>query len=324
VACAVFGREKGSPQRGNIAMAIVDIARGQSVRIPALQLTHGREFVGILKASDGETLIVEVDEKSAGRLPDDIDDLLVITWVNEGIQRACPIIVRSHSERALVAQVVIQERREAPRMRVDVQLEYLSVPPSKVKDTAEEVMSRVNTTADPTSEALSYLNKGDDPLLALQGEVAQLREIIQQLVINIADLTAIVVGGTPAQMPANQPRSPLVILNCSSTGVGFITTEPLQEGDYLRLTLTLRTIPMTIIECMGVVVRCLALEQRESDGQGMRRYDIGVRYTHIHETDRERLIHYLFKVQRKLLRDLKEAREATGEQQKKSFLPVNV
>lgn len=304
-------------------MTIIDIPRGQHVKIPAVQLTSGREFTGMLKASDGETLVLELDEQFDGRLPEHVDDLCVVTWIKDGLQRACPIIVRSHSARAIVAQVVIQERREAPRLRVDVQVQYEVVAPTRVKETSEEVLSRVNTTEDPASEALNLLNNGStDPLLQLKGEVAQLREIIQELVVNIADLTALVVGGTPPQAPANQPRTPLAIMNCSSTGLGIIVTESLQEGDYLRLQLVLRTVPKTMIECMGVVVRCIALERREGEAAG-RRYDVGVRYTHIHESDRERLIHYLFKVQRKLLRDLKEARDVTGEQQKKVNSPVH-
>ncbi|MRR32373.1 hypothetical protein EG834_19065, partial [bacterium] len=75
-----------------------------------------------------------------------------------------------------------------------------------------------------------------------------------------------------------------------------------------RLEMKLRATPAIRIECMGAVVRCARMQRAGDDPS--ERYDVGVRFTHIHEADRERLIHHLFKVQRHLLRDRKEARDA--------------
>lgn len=307
------------------AMPLIDLVPGQAVTIPALQLSNGQPFKGELKTSDGENLLFELSGNARGQVPERLEELYVVTWQQDGVQRACPVIVRKHTPVSLTAQVVIKERREAPRLRVDVHILYEPVLADNVKETAEMVMARVNTAAAPFSEGLEYMNKPEDPLVALQGEVAQLREIIQELVMNVADLTALVVGGAPPRVPGNQPRTPLVVLNCSSTGVGFIAADPLQEGDYMKMTLTLRTTPKTIIECMGVVVRSVQLEGRagEAGGEG-RRYDTGVRFTHIHENDRERLIHYLFKVQRKLLRDMKEAKVNAEDERERANSAVRV
>jgi c-di-GMP-binding flagellar brake protein YcgR len=99
---------------------------------------------------------------------------------------------------------------------------------------------------------------------------------------------------------------PLAVVDCSSLGVGFIASNSMATGDYLRIDMKLRATPAIHIECMGCIVRCMRMERQQD---GPERYDVGVRFTHIHESDRERLIHHLFKVQRRLLRDRKEALE---------------
>jgi hypothetical protein len=285
---------------------IVDIACGQEVRIPALQLTDGQEFRGTITSSDGEMLIIELEGASGGAVPIKIDQVLVMTWNTDGIQRACPILVRSRQPRTLSVRVVIQERREAPRVRADMQLAYEVIAAEQVKEIADEVMAKVNTLSEPESEAFQLLRKDDDPLAELRQDMHDLRQMLGELMAKVDDLTGIVSGTKP---PSARGRilQPVTILNCSSTGVGFLAREPHAEGEYLRMRITLRTTPQAVIDCMGVVMRASPCERPASES-GSPPHDIGVRFTHIHEADRERMIHYLFKVQRRILRDLKEAR----------------
>jgi len=285
---------------------IVDIACGQEVQIPALQLTNGQEFRGAIKSGDGEILLIELDGKSSGVIPVIAEEVLVMTWNADGIQRACPILVRSRQPRALSVRVVIQERREAPRVRAEMQLAYEVIPAEQIKEIADEVMAKVNTLSEPESEAFQLLRKDDDPLAELRQDMHDLRQMLGELMAKVDDLTAIV-SGTKTQSARGRILQPVSILNCSSTGVGFLAREPHGEGDYLRMRITLRTTPQAVIDCMGVVMRVAPCE-RPAGESGSPPHDIGVRFTHIHEADRERLIHYLFKVQRRLLRDLKEAR----------------
>jgi len=290
---------------------IVDIACGQGVQIPALQLTSGQEFRGTVKSSDGEMLVLELEADPRGCIPVVADKVLVMTWNADGIQRACPILIRSRQPRTLSVRVVIQERREAPRVRADMQLAYEVIAADQVKETADEVMAQVNTLSEPESEAFQLLRKDDDPLAELRQDMHDLRQMLGELMTKVDDLTAIV-SGTKPQSARGRILQPLTILNCSSTGVGFLAREPHKEGDYLRMRITLRTSPQAVIDCMGVVMREARCE-RPASQSGLPPHDIGVRFTHIHEADRERLIHYLFKVQRRILRDLKEARTSMGQ-----------
>jgi hypothetical protein len=291
-------------------MAVLDIASGQKVTIPAIQLTNGKIFAGEIRASDGQSLVVDLSAVCRGNLPTRVDEMCVMTWEADGAHRSCPILIRSHTQRSMVAQVVIQERRESPRMRIDMTLSYEKIVPSMVKTIAEEVMARVNTVGEgePT-DTFKLLRKADDDIMELHREIGQLREMMADAIARIDALTSIVTGH---ELPGGREHHPMQILNISSTGVGFLGTEQLHSGDYLRLHMEVKASPRTVIDCMGVVVRCTPMEVLE--GHPLPRYDVGVRYTHIHETDRESLIHYLFKVQRRLLRDLKGARLSMAEQ----------
>lgn len=289
-------------------MAILNIASGQCVQIPAIQLSNGRAFTGVIKASDGETLVIEL-EGGSGVIPRQVDELCVLTWQADGLQRSCPILIRSKTHNSIIGQVVIQERREAPRVRAEMQITYELVPPDKVREVSDEVMARINNLSAPDNEATKLLRNQGDPLAMIRDEIALLRDRMNDMMAKL-DLMMSIITDDQQRTPTKVLR-PISVMNCSSSGLGFLTDLAQQEGDYLHLRLALRTIPQTMIDCMGVVVRCSKLEQ-QSEQAGAARFDVGIRFTHIHESDRERLIHYLFKVQRRILRDMKEARDAVA------------
>lgn len=289
-------------------MAIVEIGRTQRISIPTLRLTNGSPFEGAVKISDSETLIVELDDGQSGRVPQKIDQKYMLAWEKDGQQRSCPFLVRSHSGRELVGQLIVAERREAPRLHIEMDLRYEVVPAVDVAEAAEQVMARVNTAEESGSQSLQMLKAGDDPLEMMRQEIQSLREIIQELSLRMEDFAAAVRGEAPLAGQHGMLR-PVSVIDISSLGIGFIASSPLAAADTLRIELRLRATPAIQIECMGCVVRCAPLDPAPGH-EGPVQYDVGVKFTHIHESDRERLIHHLFKVQRRLLRDRKEARES--------------
>lgn len=289
-------------------MAIVEIGRAQRIRVPTLRLTNGEPFDGVVKISDSETMIVELDGRQTGRVPQKIDQKYVLAWEKDNVQRSCPFLVRSHTGRELVGQLIVAERREAPRLHIEMDLRYEAVPADDVNEVAEQVMSRVNTAEEPGSQSLQMLKSGDDPLEMMRQEIQSLREIIQELAIRMEDFAAAVRGEAPSMSKHGMMR-PVSVIDCSSLGVGFIASSPMAAGETIRIEMKLRATPAIYIECMGCIVRCAPLEPT-SGHEGPEQYDFGVKFTHIHEADRERLIHHLFKIQRRLLRDRKEARDS--------------
>lgn len=292
-------------------MAAIEIASGQVVHIPAIRLTSGEPFEGIVSVSDGETLIIEVSNDRKGRIPSLIDPKCVLNWQKRETHQSCPIRICSQTDRKLVTQVIIQERREAPRVRADIQLHYQMIKPDAVRQIADEVMMRVNALGDPDSETSQLLRKVDDPLDQIHTEISELRELIKELMSKVDRIDGRLNGDIPEVSEAS--LTPLIISNCSSTGVGFITDKVYQEGDYLRLHMSLPTTPRTVIDCVGIIVRSETCPAQEEISNDKPHFDLGVRFTHIHESDRERLIQYLFRIQRRNLRDRKEARQALAE-----------
>ena len=288
-------------------MAVLDIALGQVVSIPALQLTNGEVFEGQVRASDGEKLVIEISKDNDGRVPDSADETCVLVWECNGMRRTVPILVRSKSTHAIVGQIIIQEQRRSPRVRVEMQLTYELVLPAQIRDIAEEVMARVNSLDNEASETTQLLQNIEDPIGEIRGELNILREMVSELIVKVDDLTHMMSGDAPRS--SHRYKHPLGIQNCSGTGLGFIASEPHLEGEYLRMNMSMRTVPPTVIDCMAVVVRCSPLDPPAGQEQS-KRYDIGVQFSHIHEVDREKLIRYLFKVQRRTLRDRREARES--------------
>lgn len=289
-------------------MAIVEIGRTQRISIPTLRLTNGDPFGGVVKISDSETLIVELDGSQNGRIPQKIDQKYMLAWEKKGMQRSCPFLVRSHTGHELIGQLIVAERREAPRLHIEMDLRYEVVPADDVNEVAEQVMSRVNTAEEPGSQSLQMLKANDDPLEMMRQEIQSLREIIQELSLRMEDFAAAVRGEAPIMSKHGMMR-PVSVIDCSSLGVGFIASSPLAGGDTIRIEMKLRATPAIHVECMGCIVRCARLEPAPGH-EGPEHYDVGVKFTHIHESDRERLIHHLFKIQRRLLRDRKEARES--------------
>src|SRR5690606_18480164 len=117
---------------------------------------------------------------------------------------------------------------------------------------------RVDTTEQPYSDTRQMLRGGEDPIDLLRAEVSMLRDILGEMSDKLDRIEAAIFGEIDPDR--RRVHRPLSVLNCSGTGLGMIVSQPHLEGDYLRLTIRLRTVPQTVIECMGAVVRCTRLE----------------------------------------------------------------
>ena len=292
-------------------MTVVDIPNGQVVHIPTIRLPDGLPFEGTVLVSDGETLVIEVSDMRKGRLPGQTEDQCIMNWETTKARRSCPIRICSRTDRKIVAQVIIEERRQAPRVRADIHLRYKIIEPSDVREVADEVMMRVNALGDPESETTQLLRKAEDPIEQIHIEISELCEMLKDLMTKVDRIEARLNG--EIQTPMEELMTPIFISNCSSTGVGFITEMTHEEGDYVRMHMSLPTTPRTVIDCVGVVARNEVYPGNDETPGQSTRHDVGIRFTHIHESDRERLIQYLFRIQRRELRDRKEAMQALAE-----------
>lgn len=104
--------------------------------------------------------------------------------------------------------------------------------------------------------------------------------------------------GEPA--PPSPHRSDRAI-NISGDGVAFASESEIEPGTKMHLTFDLTRFPHRTIECLGEVVSCEPLEGEPGT------VVVRVKYTHIREIDRDRIINYVFKIQRRQIRHLRAA-----------------
>jgi len=82
--------------------------------------------------------------------------------------------------------------------------------------------------------------------------------------------------------------------NISEGGIGFILKEEVEKGQLLEMEILMPSFPTAVMKIWGKVVRTTPLPEGE--------YRVGIEYTHIKEEYQDRIVHYLFKKQREMLR----------------------
>ena len=90
--------------------------------------------------------------------------------------------------------------------------------------------------------------------------------------------------------------------NLSEGGIGFAMKEEVEEGQFLEMEILMPSFPTAVMKVWGKVVRTNPLPEGG--------YRVGVEYTHIEEDDQDRIVRYLFKKQREILRCKKTSKKA--------------
>ncbi len=85
-------------------------------------------------------------------------------------------------------------------------------------------------------------------------------------------------------------------VNISGAGIRFISDQPIKKGSFLKLQICIPLFPSFVIPVLGQVIWSRKKENA---------HEIGVKFTAIHEDDRDALIHYIFIRQRRLIRKAK-------------------
>lgn len=201
----------------------------------------------------------------------------------------------------MIRQVSNDEKRDSLRLHCDVDVHFHTLKPEELNSMADTLLGRVNPTLEPESvvEEIMHSESHEE---ALRSEMTLVRRLLEKLTMQMDHLTQVVEG---RNIQLVRPEfQPLEVVDCSATGVAMRLREAMPIGTYLKLRLDFKTLPKMSLECIGVAVRC----GEETDDRGIGAYhEIGVRFTHIHETDRERIVRHLFKIQRNMLRDRRAA-----------------
>lgn len=283
-------------------MATLNIALHQDVKIPELLMSNGKSFSGRVESNEAESLVVRFDPKLQARKESrNSNELYIMTWTSNSRNQSSPVLVRKIAKGELVCQVVIEERRRSIRVHCDLSLVVQIIEPDALAETVEELMSRVGPEGEPESvvERLLRPEIQDD---ALRVELNTIRELIDHLSSQVDHLTRVVEGDSA---PVNEGEIEVnEVLDCSATGLAFRHETAFEVGSFFKAHLEFHQTPKVTVDCIGVIVRT---ESRSDQARHTDQFDHGLRFTHIHEEDRERIVRQVFKVQRSLLRDRKVA-----------------
>ena len=89
-------------------------------------------------------------------------------------------------------------------------------------------------------------------------------------------------------------------LYISGSGISMVVTHPLQVGQLLDVSLSIPGFPLGVFRAQGKIMRSSRLMGDESH-----LYEAGVRFLDLNEEQRERLISFTFRQQRKVIREKK-------------------
>lgn len=89
-------------------------------------------------------------------------------------------------------------------------------------------------------------------------------------------------------------------VNISGSGISLIITHPLEIGQFVDISLSIPGFPMGVFRAQGEVKRMSPLKGKESH-----LYEAGIQFLNLNEDQRERLISFTFRQQRKTIRQRK-------------------
>ena len=89
-------------------------------------------------------------------------------------------------------------------------------------------------------------------------------------------------------------------LNISGSGISMVITRPLEIGQLLDISLSIPDFPLGVFRARGEVMRSSQLKGEESH-----LYEAGIRFLDLNEEQRERLISFTFRQQRRTIRQRK-------------------
>jgi len=93
----------------------------------------------------------------------------------------------------------------------------------------------------------------------------------------------------------------LETVDISGSGVSLVVSTAVEVGLLLDISLFIPDFPLGVFNVQGEVIR---VEPKQGDNSGL--YEIGIKFLNMSDEERERLISYTFRQQRRTIRDTKE------------------
>ncbi len=139
-----------------------------------------------------------------------------------------------------------------------------------------------------------------DRYIDMEGDISLVEQMVLDLLISINEkLDSLIKSIAKDKLPENQNlcfKQPRYV-NISGAGIRFFSDSEIKKGACLKLYICVPLFPPFVISTLGKVVWVKKEEFK---------YKIGVKFTAIHQDDKDALIHYIFVKQRKIIKKSKE------------------
>lgn len=140
-----------------------------------------------------------------------------------------------------------------------------------------------------------------DKYKEIEGSITIADQVILDLLVSINDklefLTRVLANNKEPDKANLCFKKPSYV-NISGGGIRFLSDSQIKKGTFLKIRICVPLFPPFVITTLGKVIWTQKEEYK---------YKVGVKFTAIHEDDRDALIHYIFIKQRKLIRKSKES-----------------
>lgn len=270
----------------------------QIVQIEDLPLGRGDEyFIGRVAETRGGEVVIEHEWAELNLTPEQMRAQFKMTWRTDRGSRYCPVKIVSDKAGRLQCRLVFVEQRGDVRVRCDADLHFLLLSDEAVNHAAQEVMSQVTSIVDAESDA-DRLMRADEDEDAMHTEAVAIRRLLEKLTHQMDHLIDAVEGRAPKF--DDDELQAAEVLDLSGSGMAFRHGADHAAGAFLRLRIDVHGMAGLPVEVVGQIIR---VDTRTGEEFRPEHFNIGVRFTHIREIDRERIIHHIFKAQRNQLRN---------------------
>lgn len=278
-------------------MAKIDsLKAGQSIALRLTEDVAAPPLHGSVASILRGTIQIEISEAaSQTSAPYATGKSCILVWQEQGQGEQAPARIEARTDDALtVRPEEPMEMRKSLRVPLNAVVSYETIAPERVEQVAEEIRNMTSASSEDPANVDRLFHSGDETWEKIDEEFSRLGSQMAELNAKLDYLIALGEGRSP-ERSLHRNRE---IEDLSGTGLCFRENKPIPIGSDLRLSIELSRFPRQTVHCIGEVAR--------SDETAPGEFQIGIHFTVINEDEREQLIHYIFRIQRRMLRNRKE------------------
>lgn len=259
--------------------------------------SKGPALEGSVSTVSGKNIEISFDNPGAAQLQSlEKDASVTVTWDAGGEHYSYPCHMVGHDNKTLKVELSGKERRDFQRIESFLLMRYEVIKPGKEEFAKFAVLNEPIGVDNQLREIEADFSGDADSerfVLLLKHVYKMHTELNEKL-----DSILKAVSGESIETAG---KSDCPVINISGSGFTFWDDAELKEEDVISVVFEFSKLAFSTIRCLAKVIRCGAPKRREGD-RNLPKYEYAVGFKLIRESDRERIIRYVFKRQREILR----------------------